>query len=145
MATRKCRICGEEFVCNSMRQYICKSRECYLKNRRQTEKRYYHTVDKYKSRVKLQAKSWGIKQRWILKQWLETYKKANRCKKCSMSDYRCLEFHHLNPKEKDYNIGKMITNKTSLSNLQKEVSKCIIICANCHRIEHFQERGKIRH
>lgn len=53
--------------------------------------------------------------------------------KCSCCKYdKCLaalEFHHLNPKEKDFTIsGK----SWSFEKLKKEVDKCILVCNRCH-------------
>lgn len=46
-----------------------------------------------------------------------------------------LEFHHLDPSEKDFGLS---TNKTtkSLVKLIDELRKCILVCANCHREIH---------
>jgi hypothetical protein len=93
----------------------------------------------------LQAKNWGIKQRSILRKWLDNFKKEGKCCKCGMTDYRCLEFHHRDHNLKEHNITRMITDKVSLERLQREMNKCDLICANCHRIEHFSVRGRIRH
>jgi len=59
--------------------------------------------------------------------------------KCGICGYnkssQALEFHHLNPDEKDFAMSsKGITrswNKVSL-----ELKKCICLCANCHREVH---------
>ncbi|USN95092.1 MAG: hypothetical protein H6791_01550 [Candidatus Nomurabacteria bacterium] len=54
--------------------------------------------------------------------------KHNKCK-------RALVFHHLNPKEKSFGISsKGITR--SWSSLQKELDKCVLLCANCHAEVH---------
>jgi hypothetical protein len=56
---------------------------------------------------------------------------------CSLCGYsrsiNALEFHHLIPKEKSYEISDGIKNGLSLQQLMLEVSKCILVCANCHR------------
>lgn len=44
----------------------------------------------------------------------------------------CLEFHHVNPKDKSFNISQF--NKVSLSKISNEIKKCTILCANCHRV-----------
>jgi predicted HNH restriction endonuclease len=46
------------------------------------------------------------------------------------------DFHHINPKEKKFAISNEITNK-SMKELIVEAKKCILLCANCHRILHF--------
>ncbi len=57
--------------------------------------------------------------------------------KCSRCGYnKCvsaLEFHHLGDKED--NIAHIIKNKSKEKAL-KEVKKCILLCANCHREVH---------
>jgi hypothetical protein len=43
------------------------------------------------------------------------------------------DFHHIG--KKDLNPSYMIANR-SLEAVVEEISKCILLCANCHRIEH---------
>jgi hypothetical protein len=43
------------------------------------------------------------------------------------------DFHHVG--EKDLNPSYMIANR-SLEAVVEEISKCVLLCANCHRIEH---------
>lgn len=43
------------------------------------------------------------------------------------------DFHHLDPSQKDFNIG----SSRNWSKIEKELSKCVMLCANCHRIRHF--------
>ncbi len=33
-------------------------------------------------------------------------------------------------------VGKMVTYGYSKSQLEEEIKKCLILCANCHRKEH---------
>lgn len=62
--------------------------------------------------------------------------KANGCSLCGYSKCNsALEFHHLDPKVKDKNIS--IAVKTcGLERLKKEISKCILVCSNCHKEIH---------
>jgi hypothetical protein len=68
--------------------------------------------------------------------------KGGCCVKCGYNKcIRALEFHHLNPDEKDFTIGerahgKKIVKKWSL--IQKELDKCILICRNCHAEIHHE-------
>lgn len=60
---------------------------------------------------------------------------GGKCVNCGYNGHlAALEFHHLNPKEKDFTIGKMMNRKWD--SIVKEIDKCIILCSNCHRIEH---------
>ena len=65
------------------------------------------------------------------------YKKTLSCKSCGLEDYRVLEFHHLGDKEN--NISRMVGVGYSWKTINKEIEKCIALCSNCHRIEHWNE------
>lgn len=60
--------------------------------------------------------------------------KGGKCIICGYSlCYSALDFHHLDPKSKDFQIGQ----KTSLTNdVKKELDKCILVCCRCHREIH---------
>jgi hypothetical protein len=62
--------------------------------------------------------------------------KGGSCQECGYN--KCdsaLEFHHLNPKEKDFTISHIkLTNFGD--KVKKELDKCILVCANCHREIH---------
>lgn len=78
-----------------------------------------------------------LNDKWEKKQQ-ETFLKLKsilKCNNCIENDPVCLEFHHLNPIEKEGNIS-ILARKYSFKRLQKEIDKCIVLCANCHRKEH---------
>lgn len=51
------------------------------------------------------------------------------------------DFHHLDPKEKEFNLGDILRKK-DFSTIEKELTKCVLLCANCHRIRHFEGGNK---
>ncbi len=63
------------------------------------------------------------------------YKKTLFCTRCGTKDYRVLEFHHL--KDKSHSIATMVSKSFPWKEIEKEISKCIPLCANCHRLEHY--------
>lgn len=70
-----------------------------------------------------------------LKQMAVEYK-GGKCIICGYN--RCLgvlDFHHLDPNEKDFGIASSGTTR-SWDALKKELDKCICVCANCHREIH---------
>ena len=71
------------------------------------------------------------------KAWLDSLKV--KCLFCAETHVACLEFHHRNPAEKDFLLSVGVA-KFSLRRLQAEVAKCDVICSNCHRKHHWQER-----
>jgi hypothetical protein len=59
----------------------------------------------------------------------------NGCSKCGYKLHpAALEFHHL--QDKKHNISRIARSGVPLNILEGEIKKCIILCANCHRIEH---------
>lgn len=58
---------------------------------------------------------------------------------CSICGYdRCLsalEFHHVEPEHKDFHLSQRRGWKFT-EEVQKELDKCILVCANCHREVH---------
>jgi hypothetical protein len=59
--------------------------------------------------------------------------KGNKCKICGYN--KCpaaLDFHHRNPKEKKFGICQS-KNRSFNDNIKRELDKCDILCANCHR------------
>jgi hypothetical protein len=89
--------------------------------------------------VQCYSKQKGKERRSWRVQFTEN-KKLLKCEHCNNSDYRVLEFHHLNPDEKEYDIGRMVTKKFSVQRIENEMKKCIVLCANCHKIEHYRLR-----
>ena len=59
------------------------------------------------------------------------------CSNCGYKTHAAaLEFHHIDPKSKVFTIGS--NYHLPLDIVQQEIDKCIILCANCHRIEHYK-------
>lgn len=56
------------------------------------------------------------------------------CARCKGVFHRSVfDFHHVSGK--DHSVSYLISN-SSPSKIAEEVSKCILLCANCHRLEH---------
>lgn len=58
------------------------------------------------------------------------------CKKCGEKRFYVLDFHHRNNDEKVETINHMIKS-ASVQTLQRELEKCDVLCANCHREFHY--------
>jgi hypothetical protein len=67
---------------------------------------------------------------------LNRYKGNKGCQHCGYNNPIALDFHHVSGKDKG--IAGMLTNK--LRGIFDEIRKCIVLCANCHRIEHSKEK-----
>ena len=66
-----------------------------------------------------------LKQRMI-------YVMGDRCQCCGYNKCQsALEFHHINPEEKDFTLAANANKGWSL--IVPELKKCVLVCANCHR------------
>jgi NADPH-dependent glutamate synthase beta subunit-like oxidoreductase len=74
------------------------------------------------------------------KEWSE-YKATLACVQCGQNHPSTLDFHHENPNEKEGDINRMISNG-QFKKAYAEIKKCIVLCANCHRIHHHNEKQK---
>ena len=62
--------------------------------------------------------------------------KGNECSNCGYNKCAAaLDFHHLDPNQKDFEISR-VKNKTITNIVKQELDKCIVLCANCHREVH---------
>ena len=112
---------------------------------RENSKRYYQ---QNKEQRKLKHSLWmknnkeyvRIKQRnnkRLRKEWAISYL-GSKCKRCGFDFHPAIyEFHHRIPEEKDRDPSKML--QLSKERLQKELDKCDLLCANCHRFIHHSE------
>jgi hypothetical protein len=70
-----------------------------------------------------------------LKRKLAEIKEASGCVDCGINNHIILDFDHL--RDKKYNISRMIHDGFSWKAIKKEIEKCEIVCANCHRIRTY--------
>jgi len=67
------------------------------------------------------------------------YKKTCFCSKCNENRWYVLDFHHIE-NNKDYDVADMCQGRASWETIIKEINKCIVLCANCHREEHYLKK-----
>lgn len=75
-----------------------------------------------------------------LRRWQEAIDLlGGKCQHCGGIFPPCVyDLHHLNPAEKEFTIGEnMLVGEERFKN---EIKKCILLCANCHRLEHNKEQ-----
>ena len=65
-----------------------------------------------------------------------------KCIRCGETHPATLQFHHLNPEQKDFNLAEAVRRGFSKERIQEEMAKCEILCANCHAKEHFDRACK---
>ena len=68
-------------------------------------------------------------------------KASQGCVKCGDTRSYVLDYHHINPEEKDETIARLVSNNATEERIKQEIAKCVVLCANCHREFHYlQER-----
>lgn len=97
-------------------------------NRKWNKEYYRKNKDKEKRRV---AKRKAEIAKWFLK-----VKSTFRCKICGEKETVCLDFHHLSKKRKDFSLGSIKAWGWGKKRIMKELKKCTVLCANCHRKVH---------
>lgn len=77
-------------------------------------------------------------RRWIQRKKEAIVYKGSECERCHLnikdSHYSVFEFHHKDKSQKDYDWTKLRLH--SKDTIKKELDKCMLLCANCHRIIH---------
>lgn len=78
-----------------------------------------------------------------VKRWREKTKTrlvdgmGGKCIICGYSKCKAaLDFHHIDPTQKDFSLGAARGSIINWNKLVEEVKKCVILCANCHREIH---------
>ena len=73
-------------------------------------------------------------------EWLEGIKKNLACIDCGVKDHRIIDFHHISQTNKTFAVSDTNRRGMSKERILEEISKCVPICANCHRIRHYDGR-----
>lgn len=106
--------------------------KCPIKQAANSAKYY----EKNKEKVKLRAKIRTQKIRVYNRKLIARYKLWIGCKFCSYK--RCnqaLELHHVGT-QKEQHVADMVQKGASTKIIKREIRRCIVVCANCHRELH---------
>ncbi len=69
------------------------------------------------------------------KKMLAKIKEDSGCVDCGISNHIILDFDHI--RDKKYNVSRMIHDGFSWKSIKKEIEKCEVVCANCHRMRTY--------
>lgn len=80
------------------------------------------------------------KDRWVKRKKEAVLYKGGKCLDCQLvmneKNYVVFDFHHLDPNQKDVDWAKL--RLRSWKKIVIELDKTICLCANCHRLRHFE-------
>lgn len=69
--------------------------------------------------------------------WYKAVKSELKCEHCGEDHPATLDFHHPDPSIKEGEVSQMIVSMASKQTVLEEIAKCIVLCSNCHRKEHY--------
>lgn len=93
-------------------------------------------VERYRESERINQK----RRRERTRVYLAALKQLTGCTDCGNIHPAVLQFHHLDPTKKDGTVREMIAEGKSERRVLAEIGKCIVLCANCHAIRHWEER-----
>jgi hypothetical protein len=82
----------------------------------------------------------GEAARKASKEFIQDYLKSHPCVDCGESDSIVLDFDHVRG-EKEYDVSRLVNQGARLWKIIKEIEKCEVRCANCHRRITHKRRG----
>ena len=103
----------------------------YCKVCANTRSRVWHSIrenlDRRNQKINLRVQE---RKRKFVKQL------GDQCFDCKQSfPDVCYDFHHLDDSTKEFNPANGL--KLSEIRMQAELSKCVLLCSNCHRLRHY--------
>ncbi len=89
------------------------------------------TVSYSTNKESIYTRKWNMRQKMDIVTYM-----GGACVQCGYDKYLgALEFHHLNDDEKDFDISG---THRKLDSIKNELSKCIMLCSNCHSKTHHE-------
>lgn len=105
-----CRECQAEYK----KMHYAKNKQSYMDNAHNTQKKIFI--------------------------WFQELRETLICSKCGENRAWVLDFHHIDPLSKDDSVVNIARSSSSKKKILKEIDKCIVLCSNCHRDLHHNQR-----
>lgn len=101
--------------------------QCKECTRKRFRAYYQANTNKHKQETIKRSK----RQKENNRQFIIDYLSKHPCVDCGETDPVVLEFDHM--ANKSHNISKMVGSGFSINSIEREIDKCQVRCANCHR------------
>lgn len=152
MPTKICKKCNKDFIniTNGYRQlcYSCKpattdiiidlennTKKCSMCNSWVSFENFTKLSGRYHSHCKLCISKYKTNTLPKIKDLCVEYK-GGKCEQCNnIYPNCCYDFHHIDPSKKEFTISRAKCYKFN-QKIKNELDKCMLLCANCHRIIH---------
>ena len=84
----------------------------------------------------------AVNKRRQKKIWDE-FKASQKCSQCGMQHPAVIDFHHVIRDKGKRGVNRLVANGCFTAAME-EIQKCIPLCANCHRMLHWEEMQKAK-
>ena len=98
----------------------------------------------YYQRNKFKIQTLTNENRRAGRQAFRAFKATLSCTKCGESHPATLDFHHHTPSKDNIKISKLLADGRFSFAIEEIMNKCVVLCSNCHRKHHWEERAQIR-
>lgn len=108
---------------------------------RKEKHREYSKRSYEKNKAEVIAKN-NARKRKAREDW-RAFKTTLACTQCGENHPECLDFHHVVRGKDNKKVHYLVRNGQYAAAL-REIEKCIVLCSNCHRKHHYEERTLAR-
>lgn len=141
MEKKKCTICEKNlpkttkyFAQRKDRKTICYQSSCRKCQKAYRRRHYENNRNKYIKKAVLYNKK--------VFEWFKEIRSKLKCEICGEARFWVLDFHHKDKSKKDGNVVVIAQKSGSKNKILQEMAKCKVLCSNCHRDLHYQEKQK---
>ena len=126
---KKCKECENKYINYGQKTLLC--RPC----KRVYDRKYHSDRSTDKKIHKQELQKIRIRETTL---WVRGIKTCSGCFDCGINDWRVLDFDHLPKFKKEFTISNSFWR--SREKIKKEIDKCEVVCANCHRIRTHERK-----
>jgi hypothetical protein len=115
------------------------NRRYYQENR---ERFLAKSKERYEANRLIKAQN-ASRRHKLLRAFIQEQKIGKACMACGFSNPRALDFHHRESAAKEINVSDIWQKGWSRRRILAEIAKCDVLCANCHRNLHAEEKDDV--
>lgn len=94
--------------------------------------RAWYARNREAAKEKVKANKHRYRDRW------REYKATLSCINCGFNHPAALDFHHVVKSPDNQSVNQLL-RKDAFKAAMEETKKCVVLCANCHRVHHHDE------
>ena len=83
--------------------------------------------------------------RLAMRKWVNTWKEEHGCSSCGFKGHHFqLDLDHVDPETKRCSNHRSYEPNWRRERIENEIKKCVILCANCHRLKTFNNSDHLQ-